>query len=81
MYARFVGLLSYLDVESGVESHLKMSLVILVEDTQETLLEDGGCERIRQHNDTIGRIGKRFHLEQADLIQTSGKEINDVSVI
>ena len=31
---------SYLDVESGVETHLQMTLIVLAEYSQEALLED-----------------------------------------
>lgn len=35
-----------LNVECRVETHCKMSLIVLVEYTEETLLEDGGSEGI-----------------------------------
>ncbi len=40
-------IMSHLNVERRVESHLKIALIVFVEDTQETLLEYGGCEAIR----------------------------------
>jgi hypothetical protein len=33
-----------LDIECCVESHLKMALIVLVEHSQEALLEDGGSK-------------------------------------
>ena len=54
---RYTELLRALNVERRVESHLKVSLVILVEDTQETLLEDGGGKRVGQDDGTVCRVG------------------------
>jgi hypothetical protein len=37
---------SYLHVKSCIKSHFQKSLIVFIEQTQETLLEDGGGERI-----------------------------------
>ena len=55
--------LPYLNVESGVEAHLQLPLIILVEHAQEALLEDGSREGVREHNDTICRVGEGLHLQ------------------
>jgi hypothetical protein len=34
-----------------------MSLIILVEYTEENLVENGGGKGIRQHHDTVRRVG------------------------
>lgn len=44
----------HLNIEGGVETHVKVPLVVLVEETKETLLENRGRERVGQHNDAIG---------------------------
>jgi hypothetical protein len=72
---------SYLDVKRSVEAHLEVPLFVLVEESQEALLEDRCGERIRKNNDTVGRIGQGLHLLQTDLVQATSEEIDDVSVV
>lgn len=47
---------TYLDIKSCIETHLEVAKLILVEHTEETLLEDRRGERIGQYNNTIGRV-------------------------
>jgi hypothetical protein len=56
-------------------------LIILVKYPQETLLEDGRGERIRQHNNTVRRVGERLHLQETDLVQATGKEVDSMSIV
>lgn len=58
-----------------------MTLIVLVEQTQETLLKDRGGKRVREDDDTIRRARQRLHLLQTDLIETSGKEIDDMTIV
>ena len=72
---------THLNVESGIEAHLQESSLVLVEHTEEALLEDGCRERVRQDDDTIGRVWHGLHLEQSDLIQATGEQVDDVTVV
>ena len=58
-----------------------MTLLVLVEDTEETLFEDRSSEGVGEHNCTVGRIRQRLHLQQSDLIETASEKINRMSVI
>jgi hypothetical protein len=72
---------SYLYIERRIEPHEKESLIILVEQTQKTLLEDGSRKRIGEYDDTIGRIWQGPHLQQTNLIETSSKQVDRVTVV
>lgn len=74
-------LLGRLYVERGVEAHLEVSLVVLVEDAQETLFENRRGKRIGQHDDSTRRIRERLHLEETDLIETSREEIDAMAIV
>jgi hypothetical protein len=41
-------LVSYLNVESGIEAHFEISLRVFIEHTKETLFEDGGGEAVER---------------------------------
>ncbi len=58
----------YLNIKCRVETHLEVTLLILDEESKETLLEDGRGKGIGQDYDTVCGVGKRLHLEQTDLI-------------
>lgn len=58
-----------------------MTLGILVEDSLERLLEDGGAEGVGQDHDAVGVVAQALHLEQTDLVQAPGKDVNSVSVV
>jgi PHP family Zn ribbon phosphoesterase len=72
---------AYQDLESTVESHLQVTLLILGECPEQTLLEDGSHERIGDYHETVGSVCQRFHLEQTDLIETSSVDIDGVTVL
>lgn len=57
-----------------------MTLVVLAEQSQEALFEDGGGEGVGQNNDTVGGVRQGLHLQQADLVQTTGEKVDSVSV-
>lgn len=42
--------------ESSIETHLQVAIVVLVERSQETLLEDSRHERIRDDHETVGSV-------------------------
>jgi len=72
---------AYQDFESSIESHLQVTLLILGQCPQQTLLEDGSHERIGNDHETVGSVCQRLHFEQTDLIQTTGVDIDGVSVL
>ena len=71
---------THLNIKRGIKRHRQISLIVLAEQPQETLLEYARRERVREHDDAIRGIGEGFHLEQAHLIETAGKEIDGVTV-
>ena len=56
-------------------------MLILVEQPQEALFEDGGSEGVGENDNTVRRVGQGFHFLQTNLIQASGEEIDDVSIV
>ena len=54
---------AYQDLESTVESHLQVTLLILSERPEQTLFENGSHERIGDDHETVGSVGQRLHLE------------------
>lgn len=72
---------THLYVKCGVESHLQETLVILAEYTQERLLEYGSGKRIREDDNAVGGVGEGFHLEQADLIETTSEQVDGMSIV
>lgn len=70
-----------LDIERGIEPHLKLPLVIFVENTEKTLLEDGSSEGVGEDNNTIGKVGETLHFEKTNLVEAPGKHINDVTIV
>jgi hypothetical protein len=72
---------THLYIKRGIEAHLQMTLIILVEHPQEALLEYGSCEGVRQHDDPIRRIGQGLHLQQTDLVETASKQVDGMAVI
>jgi hypothetical protein len=54
---------AYQDLESTVESHLQITLLILGECPEQTLLEDCSHERIGDDHETVGSVCQRLHLE------------------
>lgn len=77
---RHLELLGALDVEGGIEAHLEVSLVVLDKDAVETLLKDTHLETISEDHVTVGQVGETLHLEQADLVETTGKDVDGVTV-
>jgi hypothetical protein len=73
--------IAYQDLESSVESHLQITLLILGECSQQTLLEDGSHERIGDDHETVRSVGQRLHLEETDLIKTSSIDVDGVAVL
>lgn len=69
------------DFECPVESHLQITLLVLGQCPQQTLLEDGSHEGIGNDHETVGSVCQRLHFEQTDLIQTTGVNIDGVSVL
>ncbi|RUS28971.1 hypothetical protein BC938DRAFT_481224 [Jimgerdemannia flammicorona] len=63
-----------------IESHLQITLPVLGEDAVEALLEDGGGERVRQDHEPARMVDHGFHLEQADLVEATGEDIDGVAV-
>ena len=53
---------AHLHVERRIEGHLQVTLIVLVEHAQETLLEDGRRERIGQNDNAVRGVGHRLHL-------------------
>ena len=72
---------THLNIESSIEAHLQESSLVLVEHAKETLLEDGCRERVGQDYDTIGRVWHGLHLKQSDLVQATGEQVDDVTVV
>lgn len=58
-----------------------MALVVFGEHSEEALLEDRRSKGVRQYDDTIRGIRQRLHLQQPDLVQASGEEVNSVPVV
>ena len=54
---------AYQDLESTIESHLQVTLLILGECPEQTLLENGSHERIGDDHETVGSVCQRLHLE------------------
>jgi len=48
---------TYLYIKRSIEAHLQEIIVILVENSEETLLKDRCRKRIRQDNNAVSRIG------------------------
>jgi hypothetical protein len=55
-------------------------VAVLLEDLQERLLKDLGCERVRQNHEAVCRIRKRLHLEESDLVETACENIDGVAI-
>lgn len=56
-------IITYLYIQCGVETHLQVSLTVLLEDALETLLENGSIERIGKDHDTTCRVDHGLHLK------------------
>jgi len=69
------------DLQTGVEAHEQVVVGVLVEDSGERLLVHGRCEAVCQDHVSSGHICQTSHLEQADLVETSGKDIDDMAVV
>jgi len=73
--------MTYLNVKGSVEAHLEVSLIILVKETQETLLEDGGGKRVGQDDGTVCRVGHRFHFQETDLVKATSEKVDCMAVV
>lgn len=71
---------AYKNVESPVETHLEVPLIIFRQSPQETLLEDCGHERIGDDHESVGSVCKRFHFEETDLVETPGVDVDSVPI-
>lgn len=47
----------YLNIQGGVEAHLQVALIVLVEQAKERLLENGGGEGVGEHDNAVGGVG------------------------
>lgn len=72
---------TYQDLESSVEAHLQVPVVVFVERSQETLLEDRSHERVGDDHETVGSVGEGLHLEQTDLIETTSVNVDGVTIL
>lgn len=54
---------THLHVESCIETHLQISILILDEYALERLLEERHVERIGENHIAVGVVSQRFHLE------------------
>ena len=69
------------DLEIGVEAHKQVVVLVLVEDTSERLLVHGRCEAVRQDHVSTCGVDKPLHFKKTDLIQTTSKNIDNVTVV
>lgn len=69
-----------LNFQRRIKPHLKVSFIVLVKHSQETLLENRRNKRVGKHNNTIGRIRQGFHLLQTNLVEAARKDINGMSI-
>jgi hypothetical protein len=53
-----------------------MSLIILVEYTEGTLLENGSGDY-----DTVRRVGQGSHFKEASLIETTAEKVDSMTVV
>ena len=58
-----------------------MSLIVLVEYTEETLLENSSSEGIGQDYDTVRRVGQGSHLKEANLIEATAEKVDSMTVV
>ena len=68
-------------LQRRVEAEEKVVVDVLVEDADEALPEHGGSEAVRQDHVAPGRVGQPLHLEQADLIEAAGEDVDGMSVV
>ena len=68
-------------LERGVEGHQEVVVGILIEDAHEALLEHGRRETVGQDHVTARRVGQTLHLQQADLIETTSKDVDHVAIM
>src|SRR5690606_32600384 len=52
-----------------------------VKDLDERLTEHGGGEGVGQDHVAAGGVGEGLHFKKTDLVETSGKDVNDVAVV
>lgn len=69
------------DFEIGVETHEKVVIFVLVEDTGERLLVHRRCEAVRQDHVSTSGVNEPLHLKETDLIQTTSKDIDNVAIV
>ena len=78
-HPRYPELLCRLDIESGIESHDKVTFGVFCEEAEEGLLEDRGSERIGDDDRAIGAVRERLHLKQANLVEAASEEVYSVA--
>lgn len=71
---------TYNNVEGTIESHLEIAIVVLAQSPEETLFEDGRGKGIRNDHESVRRVGQRLHLQKANLIETTGIDVDGVAV-
>ncbi len=64
---------THLNIERGIETHLKVPLIILIEDAKETLFENRCCERVGKNDSSVRGTWKGLHFQQTDLVKTTGE--------
>ena len=64
-----------LDIEGYVESHGEVTFVVLCEEAEEGLLEDGGGKRVGDDNRAIGAVREGLHFEEANLVKAASEEV------
>lgn len=77
---RYLELFRGKDLQRSVEPHKQVIVVIFIEDPNKRLLELGGSKAVRQDHMPTGIVSQIFHLQQANLVKTAGKNIHDVAI-
>lgn len=79
--ARHLELLRGQNLQRSVESHKQVIVVIFIKDPNKGLFELGGSKAVRQDHMPAGIVGEIFHLQQANLVKTPGKNVHDVAIM
>ena len=74
-------LLSRQNFQGSVETHEEVIICVFVEHPRKGLFVHGRREAVGQDHVTTSRIREALHFEEANLIQASSEDVNDVTIV
>src|SRR5271163_3753656 len=69
------------DFKRSIKAHQEVVICVLFEDSNKGLLELRSCETVGKNHMAASRVWQALHLKQTYLIETTGKDINNMPIV